>query len=110
MKNLAKISFFTCIIIIEYLATTSNHMKLMENTWDKSNHLLAFFALYILFAFAFEKCLSKCKILALLTFGIQIECVQYFLPYRDFSFLDIFADGVGIFLGFLAIFPLKKIF
>ncbi|CAI6148493.1 MAG: hypothetical protein SPLUMA1_SPLUMAMAG1_00659 [uncultured Sulfurimonas sp.] len=39
------------------------------------------------------------KVLLLLVFGLQIEIVQAFLPNREFSLLDVFADGVGILLG-----------
>lgn len=35
----------------------------------------------------------------LLAFGLQIEIVQYFLPNREFSLLDVVADGVGIVFG-----------
>ena len=35
---------------------------------------------------------------SLLAFGLFIEVVQYFLPYRQFSLLDLAADGIGIWL------------
>ena len=37
----------------------------------------------------------------LLAFAVQIEIVQYFIPGRDFSLLDIFADMIGVFIGFI---------
>ena len=38
------------------------------------------------------------KIILLLIYGVAIEFVQHFLPYRAASFLDIVADGLGILL------------
>ncbi len=37
--------------------------------------------------------------LMLATFGLVIEVVQYFLPYRIFSLIDFTADLVGIIVG-----------
>ncbi len=31
--------------------------------------------------------------------GLAIECTQYFLPYRKFEVLDIFANSLGTVLG-----------
>lgn len=38
-----------------------------------------------------------------MAFGLQIEIVQYFLPNREFSLLDVFADGVGIVMRIVAV-------
>jgi VanZ family protein len=34
-----------------------------------------------------------------LAYGILIEIVQIYIPYRSFEFLDIFADFLGILAG-----------
>ena len=39
--------------------------------------------------------------LPLLTYGLAIEVIQYFVPGRFFSLLDLLADGVGILLYLL---------
>ncbi len=93
--------FYFCIVVIEYLATTSLEIKPIQNSWDKANHFIAFFTLYILLSFAHLSMSLQSKIYILLAFAIQIEIVQAFLPHREFSFLDIFADAVGIVLGIL---------
>jgi VanZ family protein len=36
---------------------------------------------------------------ALLLFSFLIECVQYFIPYRSFSMLDMLANFFGLVLG-----------
>ena len=49
------------------------------------------------------------KILWLLGYGVMIEVVQYFLPNREASTLDVVADSVGIALYMLSIPLLKRL-
>ncbi len=101
-SGLFKILFFVCLFAIEYLATTTIEIKVVEGMWDKSNHFLAFFVLYILLSLGYVKMDVKVKIYILLAFAIQIEVVQYFIEGRYFSTLDIVADVIGIFLGIIS--------
>jgi len=102
-SNSFKALFFICLISIEYLATTTIHIEVVENMWDKSNHFFAFFVLYILQTLGFRSIQLNHKIYILLAFAIQIEVVQYFIEGRYFSLLDVVADGIGILLGIIAI-------
>ncbi len=106
-----KFLFYLALMVIEYLATTSVHIKVIESIWDKANHFIAFFTLYILFSLSYKDLKTLIKVILLLLFGIQIEIVQYFLPYRDFSLLDVIADFIGIILGVLVydIINIKKV-
>jgi len=72
--------------------------------WDKLNHVVAFTVLYILFSLAFNNLSIVLKVLLLFVFGLQIKIVQFFLPPREFSSLDIAADMVGIVIG-MVIYP-----
>lgn len=110
MKKLyfAKIAFFICLISIEYLATTSRHFEVVELSYDKLNHIFAFAVLFVLLS-AFKLSFT-CKVVILFLFGLQIEIVQSFLPFRSFSFYDILADIIGIFTGFLINNTIKKIY
>lgn len=101
ISTLFAISFFICLIAIEFLATTSQEIQPIQNSWDKANHFIAFFTLYVTLSFGYVKLKMQTKVLLLLAFGLQIEIVQAFLPNRDFSLLDIFADGVGILFGII---------
>jgi len=103
IKKVSVIGFYICIITIEYLATTSVEIKPIQNSWDKANHFIAFFTLYVILSLGYPKLDVIKKALILLAFGTQIEVVQYFLPNREFSLLDIFADSVGIVLGVIVI-------
>ncbi len=69
--------------------------------YDKANHILAFFVLAGLADLAYpgsSPARGWEKWVSLLAFGLFIEAVQYFLPYRQFSLLDLAADGIGIWL------------
>ena len=104
IKNLFfAILFFITITVIEYLATTtSTKLPYVENVWDKAKHTFAFFVLFIL-SFNGFRIRTNMLMLLLLIYGMQIEIVQYFIPEREFSLFDIFADAVGIMLGFASI-------
>lgn len=95
-----KYLFFIAIIVIDFLAFSSSGVEDHISTgWDKLNHLLAFGVLYVLVSLGFRKWSMKFKVVLLLIYAIHIEMIQYFIPGREFSFLDIFADGVGIAIG-----------
>ena len=90
-------TFFISIVAIEFLATTTTvHIEIVENIWDKANHFIAFFTLYILISFGFLNLSIMRKVILLLLFGVQIEVVQHFIEGRFFSTLDVFADFIGI--------------
>lgn len=103
LSLLFKLSFFICIVAIEYLATTALEIKPIQNSWDKANHFIAFMTLYITLSLGYPKLDVVKKVLILLFFGLQIELVQYFLPNREFSLLDVVADGVGIVMGMIVV-------
>jgi len=66
---------------------------------DKLEHLLVFAALAGLADFAFPRQrFGLNKALPLLAYGIAMELVQWTLPYRSFSVLDMVADGSGLLL------------
>ncbi len=64
---------------------------------DKTEHLLAFFALMVLAGLAYRDRLLLPVLAAwLVAYGIAIECVQFFIPSRSFSVLDMVADAAGV--------------
>jgi len=92
------------------LATTELTHPLLTSVNDKVGHIVAFLYLAILLDFSFpESRFDILKVILLLAYGLLIEVIQYFLPYRTSSFLDLLADGVGVALYFLLIPILKYI-
>ena len=39
---------------------------------------------------------ATAKVGILIGYGVSIECIQAFLPNRQFSFLDVVADVIGV--------------
>ena len=108
-RNFFRAMFFVSIIAIEFLATTTTvHIEIVENIWDKANHFIAFFTLYILLSFGFLNLSVAKKTIWLLLFGVQIEVVQHFIEGRFFSTLDVFADFIGIIIALIIIKVLLK--
>lgn len=103
-----KILFFSALIAIEYLATTSLHIEIVETLWDKFNHFFAFATLMVLLTLAYGHLTQLQRVTLLFAFGVQIELVQAFLPSRYFSLLDIVADAIGIAVGIVIVELLKR--
>ncbi|MEA1916101.1 MAG: VanZ family protein [Campylobacterota bacterium] len=67
---------------------------------DKYRHLIAFWtlALFLDLAYSFR---TLYKFLFLTLYGVSIEAVQYFLPYRDFDIYDVTFNTIFIGAYFL---------
>lgn len=103
------IYFFISLVAIEFLATTTTvHIELVESMWDKSNHFIAFFVLYILLSLGYQNLTLVFKVVLLFVFGLQIEIVQELSGRSPFSTLDMLADSIGILVGILTIYFFKQ--
>ena len=110
MTLLSRSLLLTAIVSIGYLATTSRHIPVVEDVNDKINHCAAFFTLALLLDFSFPATrYGLSKALPLLGYGLSIEVVQYFLPYRSCSFFDLSADAAGLFLYWIMIPVFKRL-
>lgn len=97
MIRICRLSLCLSLLGISYLAFTPVSHPVMEHLWDKSNHLFAFFVLAGLLDFSFPGTrFNGRKWLLLLAYGLLIEVVQYFIPNRYFSLLDVVADMAGV--------------
>lgn len=96
-----QILFYLNLAVIEYLALTPQPIEIIESFWDKQNHFVAFFVLYILLGLAYKQFSILKKTAVLFFIAFQIEIVQYCIPGRFFSLLDIVADGVGVVIGMI---------
>jgi VanZ family protein len=103
-----RVTMTIALIVIMHLATMQVEYAELEDINDKVSHLLAFYVLSLLADFSFPRHGSVLsKALALLGYGLLIEVVQYFIPYRTCSLLDLSADGAGIALYWLSVPALK---
>jgi VanZ family protein len=65
---------------------------------DKANHVIAYFTLSFLYDISFASGLFPKGCFYLFLYGVLMEIIQYFIPGREFSFLDMGANGAGIVL------------
>ena len=69
----------------------------ITTSWDKSDHLLAFFVLALLAERAFPRQpFWRWLAPALLAYGGALEIFQYFTPSRFAAWSDLAADAIGI--------------
>ena len=64
--------------------------------------MLAYFAMMSWFSGLYSKNQYWVIALCLLTYGVFVEFMQSFTPYRYLEFMDVVADLIGIGIGWLA--------
>lgn len=91
-------ALLAAVCVIAYLAFMPPvQIDAAVRVWDKLNHAAAFYVLALLLDFSLPRTrFDVTKGLALLAYGVAIEAVQYFIPYRDASLGDLFADAIGV--------------
>lgn len=99
INALSRVILIAALIVTSYLALTPKTYPLVETINDKTKHVIAFFVLAWLCDISFPRSpFSLVKICFLLGYGLFLELWQHYLPYREFSILDLFADSLGLFL------------
>lgn len=92
-----RIAFAATLVVVSYLAFTPAEHKVSHLVSDKLNHMAAFLVLAALLDFSLPRVeFTVAKAGALLGYGLLIEIVQYFLPFRQFSLLDLAVDALGL--------------
>ena len=92
----SRILLVISILVISFLATSETNLTTQNSIDDKLLHFLCFAYLTLIFKLTQFIQQDFWLYVIVLAYGILIEIVQMFLPYRSFEFLDIFADFMGI--------------
>ena len=98
-KNLKIIIFVMILIILTILSLIPSPKIKTPSMNDKFLH----FAAYIFLSFMADMLLNKKIIvsaLILFLYGVSIELIQYYLPFRQCELLDIAANTAGIIVFF----------
>jgi len=96
------------LIVTTYATTAELTHPAATDVNDKFAHLASFFVLSLLADLAFPKRGFDWLIWTpLIAYGLLIEIIQYYIPYRSFSLLDWAADSGGILLYGLAVLWIK---
>ena len=99
MRRLIISFYILYVLIITYLSLTPIEHKGPVVIWDKVAHftaylLLAMFVKKVHIRFSYFSCLLIC-----FSYSFVIECIQYFIPNRQFDVLDMLANLLGAVLG-----------
>ncbi len=111
MKMLWRISFWLCFGLTAYLSLLPQEfLPSGINIWDKLSHSIAFAALALSAALGWPKRdIFRSVLIPLLLFGVLIEVMQYFIPGREFSLLDMLADAIGIIIVWIGVTMVQKV-
>lgn len=105
-----RLTLFATLLMITYLATTYIRYPVIENIHDKVGHVMAFYVLALLADFSFpDTRLNLSKTALLLSYGLFIEIIQYFLPGRMCSLYDLTADALGLMMYWASVPALKYV-
>jgi VanZ family protein len=105
-----RLVFAVALALTSYLAIADVAHTPVASLNDKLMHALAFCALAFLLDFSLpDSSFLWNKALVLLAYGLFIEVIQWRLPYREFSLLDLAADGTGL-AAYCGCLPLIKRF
>ena len=112
MKTLYRINFFLSLLLVMYFsavpASSIPNIAALSFLTDKMIHALVF--LYL--SFIGLNCyfdISKLMLLGMIfSFGLVIEIIHFYHPYRFFEIPDLIANLIGILMA-LAIFNKKTI-
>ena len=87
------------IVFISILAVQEIDVESSVNLNDQLLHFGCFLYLTIITWFSRIMHMEFWLYVIVLAYGILIEIVQIYIPYRSFEFLDIFADFAGILIA-----------
>lgn len=110
MKNKIRIYrtiFFAYIIVVLILSVIPSPEGLRIGG-DKLKHVMAFVVFTFLIFISYKDMKFVYIFLWGLGFGILIEFIQYFVPWRSTEMLDVLADVGGIMIGLIVVTLIKK--
>lgn len=97
LLSMYRLALLLTVFMMGYLATMSSALPAVVDVSDKFLHGLAFFVLLFLVDFSWPKVgLIAVKLLSVFAYGVLIEGVQYFLSYREASWVDLMANVLGM--------------
>lgn len=101
------VQFLILLALYTLLGLASAPQETVGDYNDKLMHFTGYLVAGVSISMAWPRSLWWQRALFLLTYSTAIECIQYFLPTRSFSLLDIVANTAGLVLG-LMIFELTR--
>ena len=111
MQALIRFIFILSIIIVFYLsivnASEIPNFAMQSFISDKFIHAFVYFYLTLLGLFSRFKISEVYIAINIFMFGLLVEIIHYFHPFRYFEYFDLLANLIGVTIA-LQIFRLKK--
>jgi len=95
-RRLARLAFPVALLGVSVLAFIDPGDQPLPGIDDSLQHAVAFFSLAVLALLGWPHRTLRSIACGLLLYGLWIEAVQWFLPWRECSLLDWLADGAGL--------------
>ena len=112
MQAIIRTVFLISIIIVFCLSVVNAseipNIAMLSFVSDKVIHALIYFYLTLLGLFSRFNTNELSMAIIIFVFGLIIELVHYFHPYRYFEYFDLLANLIGVTIA-LQIFRLKKL-
>jgi VanZ family protein len=105
---LFKVIFYLALATGCYLAFTPLEQSFQTKFNDKLLHFAGFLVMACCAQLAHPRVRYRFLASGLIVFGLAIEIVQAYLPYRSFSWWDWGADALAVVLYFMLIAPILK--
>lgn len=104
------LSAIAVVITGELLPGSSKVLRLVAFTRvsDKLQHFAAYCVLAAIPAFGFERRRGIAAALSMIVLGVALEFLQRLVPGRDFEWLDMAANTLGVLSGILVSLALRK--
>ena len=99
MRKLIICYYIFYVLIITYYSLTPEENIISENVWDKALHFFTYLFLVILIKNVHTRLSYLTCVLICCNYSFIIECIQYFIPDRSFSILDMLANLLGTVMG-----------
>ena len=99
MRKLIIGFYILYVLVITYFSLTPIEHKISESIWDKAAHFTAYLFLVMFvrrvhIKFSYLTCVITC-----FSYSFVIECIQYYIPNRQFELLDMLANLLGAIPG-----------
>ena len=97
LRTLCRRALPPAVLVVLVLSVIRTAQPLPGQYGDKIEHALAFFVLAALAGIGHAgSALASRLMIALIGCGLLIECIQWCIPWREFSLLDWAADAMGV--------------
>ena len=110
IQHSSRLILLISIVLISFFSIQEIETQSLVHFSDKLLHFFCY--LYLTIISWLSRIIYKelWLYVIVLAYGILIEIIQIYIPYRSFEFLDIFADFLGILAGIFFINFLKDLY